>query len=109
VTTQKLWIVLLATGAGTFAIRGGFLLLAHRFVALPESVGQVLRMIPPAVFAALVVPAILRTEGQLDLWGPRPLAGLAAAAVAYVTRNVLATIVVGMVALVGLERLPWLG
>jgi branched-subunit amino acid transport protein len=40
--------------------------------------------------------------GPLLLWHPRPIAALAAALVAWRTRGVIATLLVGGVALVGL-------
>jgi branched-subunit amino acid transport protein len=43
-----------------------------------------------------VVPALLRPHGELDLFSPRLLAGVVAALVAWRTRNVAATLVVGM-------------
>lgn len=62
-------------------------------------------MIPAAVLAALVAPAVLRPDGPLLLWHPRPLAGLLAALVAWRTRSVVVTLLVGGGALVGLTRL----
>ena len=99
------WIVILAAGMLTFAIRGSFLLAAGRLDRLPQPVLDLLRLIPAAALAALVAPAVLRPDGELVLLGPRPLAGLVALLVAIVTRNVLLTIGVGLAAVVGFELL----
>ena len=66
------WAAILLAGAGTFLMRASFLLAAHRLAEVPEGVQRVLRQIPPAALAALVVPALLRPEGEL-----RPLAAAA--------------------------------
>ncbi len=92
-------------GLGTVALRGSFLVFADRLAELPPRVHEVLRMIPPAALAALVTPALLRPDGQLAPLGPEALAGLAALVVAWRTRSLLATILVGMAAVVGLQLL----
>jgi branched-subunit amino acid transport protein len=99
------WIAIVLAGAGTYAMRASFLAFASRFVDLPPLAQRVLRQIPPAVLAALVVPALVRPTGQLDLWQPRLLAGVVAALVSWRTRNVGLTLVVGMALLVSLEQL----
>lgn len=99
------WLLIVAAGALTFAIRASSLLLADRFGALSDGTREVLRMIPAAALAALVAPAVLRPDGALVWSGPRPLAAAIALAVAIVTRSIGWTIVVGLVAVVGLERL----
>lgn len=76
------WLVIVAGGIVTYVVRAGLLTFAHRARDLPPRVRDGLRMIPPAALAALVVPAVLRPDGPLLLWHPRPLAGLLAAAVA---------------------------
>ena len=77
-------------------MRASFLAFAHRLADVPPAVQRVLRQIPPAALASLVVPALLRSEGHLDLWNARLVAGLVAALVAWRTRNIALTLVVGM-------------
>lgn len=101
------WIVLAVVGVGTYLIRASFLAVADRVATIPDRWRTPLRLIPPAVLAALVGPAVLRPEGAQIVLGARPAAALVALAVAWWTRNVLATIVVGLVAVVGFEL--WLG
>ena len=64
-----------------------------------------LRFIPGAVLATLVVPALVYTDGSLALTvgNEKLLAGALAAIVAWRTENVLATIAVGMIALWSFE------
>ena len=102
---QVAWVVLIVAGVVTYAIRGSFLLFASRFEGLPEGAREVLRMIPPAALAALVVPALLRAEGSVSLVTPQALAGLVAFGVAWRYRSVLLTIVVGLVAVVSFGAL----
>jgi branched-subunit amino acid transport protein len=103
--TTSAWIVIGVAGLITYLMRGGFLLLARRVAAVPESAREALRMVPAAAVAALVAPALLRPDGAFDPFGPRAIAGAVASVVAWRTRNILATVVVGLVVLVGLERL----
>lgn len=99
------WVTIVAAGLGTYAIRASFLAVADRVAAVPERLRTPLRLIPPAVLAALVAPAVLRAEGVFTPLGPRALAGLVALVVAVWTRSVLATILVGMAAAIGFEHL----
>jgi branched-subunit amino acid transport protein len=73
---SPIWPVILIAGAGTYAMRASFLAFAHRMTTVPPAVDRILRQIPPAVLAAIVVPALVRPEGHLDLWQPRLLAGI---------------------------------
>ena len=90
ITTASL-LAILGAALVTFAIRAGGLLLADR---LPRTgfVALWLKYIPGAVMASLVGPAVING-------GPAEWLGTAAATIAYViTRNLLATIVIGVLA-----------
>jgi branched-subunit amino acid transport protein len=100
---SRVWVAILLAGAGTYAMRASFLLAADRLARVPPGVERLLRQIPPAALASLVVPALLRPHGELDLFSPRLVAGLVAAAVAWRTRNVAVTLAVGMGLLVLLD------
>lgn len=102
---NRVWAVILVAGAGTYAMRSSFLAVAHRLAEVPPWLSRILRQIPPAAMAAIVVPALLRPYGEFDLFQVRLLAGIAAAAVAWKTRNVGLTLVAGMGILVLLEAL----
>ena len=90
------WWTVVGAGLGTYLMRASFLAFAHRLADVPPAVQRVLRQIPPAALASLVVPALLRPEGSLDLWQERLLAGAVAAVVAWRTRNIALTLAVGM-------------
>jgi branched-subunit amino acid transport protein len=90
------WIAILGAGVGTYSMRASFLVFAHRLADVPPSVQRLLRQIPPAALAAIVLPALARSEGQLDLWHARFAAGVAAAIVAWKTRNIALTLLVGI-------------
>lgn len=100
------WVVIGAGALLTYSIRAVFLVFAGRLTAVPPLVREGLRMIPAAALAALVAPAVLRPEGELVLLGPRPIAAILAALVAWRTRNVALTIVVGMAAVIALAYVP---
>lgn len=112
------WLAVLLGGLGTFAIRGSFVFLYER-LDVPALAERALRYVPAAVLAALVVPAVLTLGGTPVaetglppgeavrglLGSDRVLAAALAAVVAYYTEDVLATIVVGMGALLALGAL----
>ena len=102
---NRIWTAIVLSGAGTYAMRASFLVFADRMAAVPPGIQRLLRQIPPAALASLVVPALLRPGGELGLWQPRLAAGLLAALVAWRTRNTALTLLVGMGALVLLEAL----
>lgn len=90
----------------TFAVRYPVLALLGK-LPLPKSVLGALKYVPPAVLSAIVLPAILMPRGSVDV---RPantylVAGIIAAIVAWRTKNLLLTIVLGMAALWGYRAL----
>lgn len=93
---SRIWVAITLSGIGTYAMRASFLVFAHRLADVPPGIQRLLRQIPPAALAAIVVPALLRPEGQLDLSQPRFAAGVVAGLVAWRTRNIAATLVVGV-------------
>lgn len=107
-TSTTVWVVIAVVAVGSLVIRGVFLVPRRSWEPSPR-VAEALRLIPPAAFAALVVPALLRPEGTLDLLSPGLLAGLLAAVVAWRTHSIAATIGAGLVSAVLLEHLFDLG
>ena len=103
-STASLWLLFAAIGLGTFLLRFLFIYLFGK-IAMPNWLSRALRFVPAAALAALVFPALTHPSGQLDhsLHNLRLLAGLGGAIVAWKTRNVLLTILVGMVLLWILE------
>lgn len=102
---SQVWVAMLLSGAGTFAMRAAFLAAAHRLAIVPPWVQRLLRQIPPAALASIVVPALLRPEGRIDVTQARLYAGLLAALVAWRTRNIILTLAVGMAALLAIRAL----
>lgn len=102
-----LWLTVIVIGLITFGYRLTMLIFAAQF-DLPVWLQRPLRFVPIAALTAIIVPELLLHNGQVDLTvnNVRLLAGLAAAVVAWRTRNVLLTIAVGMALLWGLQ---WLG
>lgn len=100
---STIWVVILVAGAGTYSMRASFLAVAHRMATVPAGVTRILRQIPPAALAAIILPALVRPEGHLDLLQPQLLAGAVAALIAWRTRNVGLTLIVGMGLLAGLQ------
>ena len=101
---SRTWIAILLAGAGTFGMRASFLLAARRLADVPPGVQRVLRQIPPAALASLVVPALVRPGGELGLFHAELAAGIVAGLVGWRTRSTALTLVVGMVALVALRE-----
>ena len=102
---SRVWSTILLSGAGTYAMRVSFLAFAHRMATVPPALARILRQIPPAALAAIILPALIRPEGHLDLLQPRLLAGILAALVAWRTRNVGLTLIVGIGVVAGLQGL----
>ena len=102
---SRIWPAIVLSGAGTYAMRASFLAFAHRMATVPPALARILRQIPPAALAAIVAPALLRPEGHLDLLQPTLLAGLVAAGVAWKTRNMGVTVVMGIALLAALQHL----
>jgi branched-subunit amino acid transport protein len=99
----RTWATILLAGIGTFTMRAAFLANAHRMARLSPALLRVLRQIPPAALAALVLPAVFLPEGAFDPVQARVPAAALAALVAWRTRNAALTLLVGMAALVLLE------
>ena len=97
---MNIWVVMLAGGLLTFATRFSFIYIFSH-ANIPAWLQRGLRYVPTAVLAALITPEIFFPGGQFDLSlnNTRLLAGMAAALVAWRTRNALLTILVGMAVL----------
>jgi branched-subunit amino acid transport protein len=99
-----LWLTLVVIGLLTFGTRLVFIALAGR-LRMPAWLERGLRFVPVAALTAILVPEILKPEGELYLaaGNTRLLAGLVAVLVAWRTRNVLLTIAAGMAVLLILQ------
>ncbi len=105
-STASVWLLFVLIGLGTFLQRLSFIFLIGK-VGMPDWLRRALRFVPASVLAALVFPALTHPTGVLDLsiGNYRLLAGLAGAVVAWRTRNVLLTLIAGMLVLWVLEAL----
>lgn len=103
---MTVWVIILAGGVLTYTTRLSFILLFEK-LNLPIWVKRALRFVPPTVMAAIIVPDLLLSDGRLifNPLNPRLLAGGLAILVAWRTRNVLFTILSGMLALWLLQSL----
>lgn len=95
--------VLLVAGMAlvTFAIRYPVLALVGK-IPLPDRVFRALRYVPAAVLTAIIVPAMLFSPGNAMNFSYRNsflVAGIISALVAWRSRNLLLTIVLGMLSL----------
>lgn len=97
------FLLVLGMALVTFAVRYPVMALVGR-IPLPEPVFDALRYVPPAVLAAIIVPAVVMpnaTHVELTLENARLVAAIFTALVAWRTKNLLLTIVLGMLALWG--------
>jgi branched-subunit amino acid transport protein len=103
---MNLWLVFLAGGAVTFAMRFSFIYAFGR-VRVPERLHRALRFVPPAVLSAIIFPEVMMPAGrfELTLANPRLPAAAIAVAIALWTRKTLPTIAAGMTALLLLQAL----
>ena len=95
---MTLWAVMILSGLATVAIRATFIILVGQR-EIPGLLRRALHFIPPAVLTAIILPELVLPRGSLNLsfTNPNLLAGVAAVLVAWRTRSVLLTILVGMV------------
>lgn len=106
-TESTIWIIIIVSGILTFGLRLSFIYLFGR-VDAPPMLQRALKYVPVAVLPALVLPALLIRDGELNasIGNERLIAGIVAAIVAWRSKSVLLTIVVGMVSLWVLQGLP---
>ncbi len=99
-TSLTLWLTLLCIGLLTYGIRLSFITFFGRR-EMPPFLQSTLRFVPVAVLSAIIFPALFLYGNRLDLSASntRLLAGILAALIAWRTKNVLLTIVGGMVGL----------
>lgn len=94
---MQIWLMILGMLAITFATRYSFF--AWPNLRFPRLIEQALHYVPVSVLTAIVVPGMLMPEGEwLLAWdNAYLLAGLLAILVAAWSRNLLATIAIGLV------------
>ena len=76
-----------------------------RTTGIPGWLERWLKHIPTAILTALIIPALLLPQGQLDisLHNPYLIAGVVSAITALYSRNIIATLIMGMGAMLLLK------
>ena len=102
----EIWATIAVLVVATAATRSSFWLVGHH-VTIPKRVQEILRYAPACALAAIIAPDLLLNNGQLqlELANYKLLAGIASIAFYVFTKNMLQTIVFGMVALTALRLL----
>jgi branched-subunit amino acid transport protein len=103
---MTIWLIMIALAVGTFLIRSSFIFLFSNWEVHPL-IERALHFVPASVLSALVIPQILTRNNSLSIsfTNPQLIAGIVAAVVAWRTKNVLLTILSGMVILWVLQLL----
>lgn len=98
--------IILGMAVVTYITRFGCLFL-FRHTGMPPFLKGWLKHIPTAVLTALIIPGLLLPKGYLDisLHNHYLLAGILAALVAYKSRNIMATVGLGIMAMMSLHWL----
>lgn len=95
-----IWIVIVLMAISTLVTRSGIVLIGHR-VNIPKRVQEMLRFAPACALASIVVPDLaLGADGNvaLSLANPRLVAGVLSLGFYLLRRNLLQSIVFGMLA-----------
>ena len=98
-----LWLAFFGLMLVTFITRSFFLLVGSRF-DIPETVHEFLRYAPTAALIAIVLPEVLFIKDpasqlfELDLYSPHLFGGVVAVFGYLITKSMLGTIFLGMVA-----------
>ena len=101
-----IWSMMIGIGLLTFAIRFAPIALLAR-LELSDWLKRALRYVPPAVMTAIITPSLFFAGGAptITLDTPRLAAAIFAALIAWRTRSTLWTVVLGMLALWGLQAM----
>jgi branched-subunit amino acid transport protein len=96
---MSLWLLFLLIGLATMIERLSFILLLEKW-AMPNWLIKGLKYVPVAVLFSFVSPAVLRTNGVIDIsvFGPKIIGAAIAVFIAWRTTNVSLTIGAGMAA-----------
>lgn len=92
---MSILLAIVVVGIGTYISRAVFIL-AFANKPIPESVITPLQFVAPAVLAALVVALLIDETGSVAIGVPEAMALTAGAVVAWISRNHVYTLFVGM-------------
>jgi branched-subunit amino acid transport protein len=90
---MNIWLTMLGMAFVTYSVR--VLPLVAVRVKPGPAFEQVLRYVPPAVFAALIVPEFIIPQGKFE-FSPAFFAGIIGVTVAWRTQNMALTILAGI-------------
>lgn len=95
-------MMILGMALVTFGVRYPVLALVSR-TQLPPKLLSALIFVPPAVLSAIILPEVVLADGSLNLRldNPELVAGIFAMLIAWRTKNLLLTILLGMLSLWG--------
>ena len=102
--TTAEWVMILGMLAVTFGVRYFPFALAGR-IAMPPLMEAALQYVPPAVLVAITMPAVLLPHGEwfVSWTNPYLVAALVATLASILTRNLLATIAIGLTTFFALQ------
>ncbi|MEK6256079.1 MAG: AzlD domain-containing protein [Chloroflexota bacterium] len=100
--TSSEFFLILGMTIVTFGVRYPVLALVSK-IRLPEQILSALKFVPPAVLSAIIFPAVFMPKGTVDLTLQNAELGASvlAALIAWRSKNLLLTIVVGMAIYLG--------
>ncbi len=103
---SEILIIIIGMGIVTYFTRIGALAL-FRFIGVPSWLNRWLKYVPVAILTALIVPSLLLPQGYLDISinNHYLIAGIVAAVVAYKSRNIIATLGLGISVMLVLKLL----
>jgi branched-subunit amino acid transport protein len=95
----EIWVVILGLTLITFITRGFFLLVGER-MELSETLQNALRYAPAAALVAIIAPEMFFTEvsNDLEISSPYFWGGVCSIIAFWLTRSMLLTIILGMLA-----------
>ncbi|MEN8172706.1 MAG: AzlD domain-containing protein [Chloroflexota bacterium] len=96
----SIWLVIISVGILTYLTRLSFIMILSHWDT-PPIIKRALHYVPIAVFSAIILPELFFYDGALNISvnNPRLLAGMIAIFVAWKTRSVAWTVIVGMIIL----------
>lgn len=103
----SVWGLMFIIGVGIFAVRLSFIHFYTERSEMPSSIEKALKFVPVAIIAAIVLPDVIVIDNPLRgvgsifdvLVSSRTFAAVIGVLVAYRTGSMLATVVLGMIAL----------
>ncbi|MBT7075858.1 MAG: AzlD domain-containing protein [Anaerolineae bacterium] len=94
---NSFWLTMIIVGILTFGIRLSFIVILDRWQP-PHLIERALRFVPVAVLSAIIAPELILHSGTADFsfGNLRLIAGIVSIIVAWKTKSIIWTIVVGM-------------